>query len=211
MIAAVEGLCAAIVLMLAVALLVARTPEASAAIYAWAAVPQAAIAVALAGWAGMPELYLDAAAILFVKGIWAPRLLRGALPHRGEVYGLQARRSAATLLAGAAAVTLLCLRLSQAVLPARGVALGLGLAAMFVAFGAAAVRSELWSQAAGMLMGEAGLLTAVLVLAAGLPPVGEALALAELVLLAGVLATLTRLVRRTHGAADARVLRGLRG
>jgi hydrogenase-4 membrane subunit HyfE len=207
----VEGLASAAVLILAAGLLVARTPEAAAGIYAWAAVPQAAIAAALAGWGKMPELYLDAAAILLVKGLWVPRLLRQVVRHEGEVYGLHARRSASVLFVGAAAVTALCLRLSQLILPSAGVALGLALGAMFVGFGTAALRSELWSQAAGMLMGEAGLLTAALVLTAGLPPLGEAFSLAEAVLLASILAAVTRLVGRTHGAADARALRGLRG
>jgi hydrogenase-4 membrane subunit HyfE len=207
----VEGLAAAVLLILAAALLVARTPEAAAHIYAWAAVPQAAMAVALAGWAGIPELYLDAAAILLIKGLWAPRLLRRAVPNQGEVFGLQARRSATVLFVGAAAVTLLCLRLANLIYPLRDVPLGLALAALFVGFGSAALRSELWSQAAGILMGEAGLMASALVLTAGFPPLGEAFALAEVVVLAAILAAVSRLVHATHGATDARLLRGLRG
>ncbi len=207
----VETFTAATVLVLAVALMLARTPEAAAALFAWAAVPQAVLAVALAGWAGMPVLFPDAAAMLLVKGLWAPRLLRRGLRHRGEVYGQRAAFSGSTLLLGAVAVMLLCLRLGMIILPATGVALGLSLAAMFVGLGTAAVRSELWSQAAGMLMGEAGLMTAALVVSAGLPVVGETFALAEVVLLAAVLAAVTSLVRASHGGADIRFLRGLRG
>lgn len=207
----VETLGAAIVLLLAVALMLARTPEAAAAIFAWAAVPQAVIAVALAGWGGMPELFADAAAMLLVKGLWAPRLLRRAIRHNGEVYSQHAAFSPSALLLGAAALSLLCLRVSLMILPDTGVALGLGLSAMFVGLGTAAIRSELWAQAAGMLMGEAGLMTAALVLSSGLPPVGETFALAEVVLLATVLASVTRLVRATYGSADSQLLRGLRG
>ncbi len=208
---AVETLGAVAVLVLAVTLMLARTPEAAATIYAWAVVPQAVIAVALGGWAGRPELFADAALMLVIKGLWAPGLLRRAVRHDGEVYGQHAAFSASALLLGAAALSLLCLWVGLAILPRAGVALGLGLAAMFVGWGTAAVRSELWAQAAGVLMGEAGLMTAALVLASGLPPLGETFALIEVVLLATLLGSGTRLVRATHGSHDSRLLRGLRG
>ncbi len=211
MVATVEMLGAVTVLVLAVALMLARSPEAAVLILAWASVPQAAIAAALAGWSGMPVLFADAAAILVVKGFWAPRVLGGGIRHQGEVYGYRAAFSSAVLLVGTGAVTLICLRVGTAILPVSGPALGFGLAAMFTGFWTAAIRSELWSQAAGMLMGEAGLMTAALVLSAGLPPVGEILALAEVVLLATILAGMTRLVKATFGSADSGLLRGLRG
>jgi hydrogenase-4 membrane subunit HyfE len=209
--AAVETLAAATVLILAVVLMVTRSPEASSGVYALASLPQAAVVVALALQAGRGGFLPDAAAILVVKGLWAPRLLRHAVRHGGEIYGQQAAFSPSVLFAGAAGVVLLGLRLGTAVSSEAGVPLGLGLAAMLVGFGTVAVRPELWSQAAGLLMGEAGLATTVLVLAAGLPPLGEALAFGEVLALAAVLRLVARMVTETHGAADARLLRGLRG
>ena len=205
-------LCAAALLALAVALLLARTPEATAGLYAWAALPQAVLAVVVGTATGAwPVLYPDALAMLLIKGIWAPRLLRRAVRHDGEVYGQRAAWSAAALLAAAGALTLLGLRLGLDLDAPLGVPLGLSLAAMFVGFGTTAMRRELWSQSGGLLLAEGGLMGAVLVLASGLPALGEALALTEVVLLAAVLGAVTRSVVAVHGAADSRLLRRLRG
>lgn len=211
MIGTVETLAALAVLVLAVALTLARSPEAAIDLLAWAAVPQSVLAAVLAGWGGLPLLYPDALAILIVKGWWAPRVLGRGVRQPEASYGQRSTLSATAILLAAALVTLICLRLAVAILPLRATALGLSLAAMCVGFGGVALRSELWSQGAGMLMGEAGIMTMILVLAAGLPPLGETLALAEVVLLALLLAALTRLVQALHGAPDSSFLRGLRG
>ncbi len=60
MIGTVEQLAAAAVLVLAVALTLFRSPEAAVTILAWAAVPQAVLAVVLAAAVGRPQLYADA-------------------------------------------------------------------------------------------------------------------------------------------------------
>ncbi len=146
-----------------------------------------------------------------MKGIWAPRLLRRGVARPERSYGQRTSLSPTAILIAAGLVTLMCLRLAAAILPAEATALGLALAAMAVAFGGAAVRSELWSQAAAMLAGEAGLMTMLLVLTRGLPPAGEVLALAEVVLLAALLSGLTRPVQAILGAPDSALLRGLRG
>jgi hydrogenase-4 membrane subunit HyfE len=208
---AVEVLAATSVLVLAVGVLLARSPGAGVTLYALAAVPQAVLAMILAA-RGVPWLWLDAAAILAVKGLWAPRLLRRAVPPDPRLYGQQAAFSPAMLLCAVAAVTLLCLRVSGRIAgAAEGQALGLALAALLVGLSAAAIRSELWAQAAGILCGEAGLMTGIFVLAGGLPPVGETWALAEVLVLAAVFAVVTRRVHAHHGAATSRLLRGLRG
>jgi hydrogenase-4 component E len=209
--AAVTTLAAAAVLILAALLTVSRSPEAAARVYALASLPQAAVVAGLAVWGGRPLWLLDAAAVLVVKGLWVPRILRGAVRHRGEVYGQHAAYSAPTLFVVAGGVALLCLRVGLVVSAAVGVPLGLSLAALVVGFGTVVVRPELWSQASGLLMGEAGLTTAVLVLAGDLPPWAEALAFAELLALGVVLRLVSRMVVEVHGAADARLLRGLRG
>lgn len=212
MTATVETLGAAAALLLAAALLVARTPEACTALYAWAAVPQAAVAAALAARGGAPELWLDAVAILLVKGLWVPGLLRRGQRGGGTVYSLQARGSSFTLFVGAGLVTLICLRLGQAVGEgAAGTALGLAVAGSFIGFSAAAVRTELWTQAAGILSAEGALTIGALVLVGGLGPIGELLVLLEVPALAAVLAVVARLAHATHGAADAGLLRRLRG
>ncbi len=211
MIGTVEQLAALAVLVFAVALTLSRSPEAAVTILAWAAVPQAVLAVVLAASGGLPLLYPDALAILAVKGLWAPRLLRRGVPLPEKSYGQRASLSPTVILIASGLVTLMCLRLAAAILPHEATPLGVALAAMAVGFGGVAVRSELWSQAAGMLAGEAGLMTMILVLARGLPPAGEALALAEVVFLAVLLSALTRLVQAIHGAPDSALLRGLRG
>lgn len=211
MIGTVETLAGMAVLLLAVSLTLARAPEAAIDLLAWAAVPQAVLALVLAGWRGLPLLYADAMAILIVKGLWAPRILRRGVRQPERSYGQRSTLSATAILLAAGLVTLICLRVAAAILPLQAAALGLSLAAMCVGFGGVALRSELWSQGAGMLMGEAGIMTMILVVASGLPPLGETLALAEVVLLAVLLAALTRLVHTLHGAPDSTFLRGLRG
>lgn len=207
---AVAPAAAAALLVLTVAISVARRASAAVGLYRWLAVPQVALLIAFA-WAGGGALvWLDAALYLAVKFFWVPALLRRHLRGTDSEYGLRIAAAPALLYTGAAALALLCLRLGASIEPRQGVALGLCFAAMLLGFGMPIVRTELWCQAPGILAGEAGLATAVL-LVAGDVPAAEALMLAEVVSLALVLGLVARLVRRLHGAPDARLLEGLRG
>lgn len=210
----VQTVGSAAVLLLAAMAVLSRTPRTSATVYAWAALPQVVVLLALAAGSGQPwPLLVDAAAVGVIKGLWAPRLLARAVPRSAEVYGHAVRRAPPVLMSGAAAVTLLGLELGARLASSRAghLPLGLALAAMFVGFGTAAVRSELWSQAVGILMGEAGLFMSLVIWVSGLPPLGEMAALAEVAVLAALLGALSQLVQATYGRQDARLLQRLRG
>ncbi len=203
---------AAVLLLLIVLAAVARTAPAGVTIYAWAAVPQAAVAAALAASGGGAPLWVDVALILAVKAFWVPRVLHRSLPVReGHDFGLATSMSPPMLLGGAVVMALLGLRLGTLLGPAAGEALGLGLAAVLLGFGIPAVRAELWAQTVGILLGEAALVLTALVLAGDLPPTAEVLAFAEVILLAVVLGAVVRAVREVHGVADVRRLGRLRG
>jgi hydrogenase-4 component E len=208
----VELASAAVLLLLVVLAVMARTAPAGVTVYAWAALPQAAVAAALAASGGGALLWVDAALILAVKGLWVPSLLRRSLPVPDRHgYGLAASMSPPMLLGGAVVAALLGLRLGVLLGPAAGEALGLGLAAILLGFGIPAVRSELWAQTVGILLGEAALVLTALVLAGDLGPTAEILSFAEVILLAVVLGAVVRAVRDVHGVADVRRLGRLRG
>lgn len=207
--ATLEPMASAAILAIAVLTLLSRSASAAWFYYACAAIPQAVLCVALGVTRDLPLLFADAAVILAVKGLWAPGILRRGL--RTTTFGTAAQWSPPVLLLGLSVITLLSLGLGRRMAPHHPAAAAMAVAAMVVAFGTAAVRPELWSQATGMLIGEAAITTLILVLAAGLPPIAELFALAEVVFLAVTLAAMGHLAMHAHRASDARDLRRLRG
>jgi hydrogenase-4 membrane subunit HyfE len=201
----------AAIFLLVVGIGVSRRPSLTVRLYAWIAVPQAALLVALALRSGAPLLWVDAAVTLWLKGGWVPRVLGRRLVRDEPDFGLAAAVSPAVLLLGAAAAAALGLRVGVLLAPGTGLALGILLAGMLLGFGTPCVRAELWSQTAGILAGEGALAASLLVLVGGLPSLAEGLALGEVLGLAAVLSGVVRWVHRLHGAPDARLLERLRG
>lgn len=204
-----EAMAAATVLAIALLTLLTRSAPAAWLFYACAAVPQAVLCVALGVTRGLPLLFVDAAAILTVKGLLAPAILRRGF--RATTFGNASHWSPTVLLLALSVITLLSLGLGPLLAPHHPAAAAMAVDAMVVAFGSASVRPELWSQATGMLIGEAAITTLILVLAAGLPPIAEIFALAEVVFLAVTLSAMGHLAMHAHRTVDARDLRRLRG
>lgn len=201
---------AALLLLLTVAIGVARRPGSAARLYAWVAIPQVAVLVAMALVTGGALLWTDAALVLIVKFFWVPSLLRRYRWGGVSDYGMGSGVAPAVLFLGAAALAVLCLRLGGLIEPRHGVAVGLCFAALLLGFGTPIVRSELWCQVSGVLAGE-GALAASILLLVGEVAVAEGLMLAEVVFLAVVFGQVADQVRRLHGSADARLLEELRG
>lgn len=203
-------LIAAALLVLVLAAAVARTARRAIGLYAWVAVPEAAAALWLGLHGGGWELWLTAAAILVVKGLWVPRLAAGAVasgePGRG--YGVAGRWSPAWLLAGTAAVWLVTLRAIGVMAP---LAASLAITGCLVALFIPLFRYEAWSQAVGILLAEACVTVLAFALLQGLPAAADAVALADLLALGVLFAVMLRLLPRLHGTYDVRALKELRG
>ncbi len=205
-----SGLAGMALLALASAILISRDARATAGFYGLAAIPQAVIAGGLGVVHRQAELLVLAGVLLFVKGYLAPRLLtRVWPPSERSAYRLSGPTGTAGAMVAALAAAAVALRVGSVVAP-DGATIGISgaLAAMFVGMLAPALRHELFTQAGGLLIAEAGASAAALLLVGALPGVADAVSLADLMFLAIAFGVLLRWVATVHGRADARLLGG---
>jgi hydrogenase-4 component E len=207
------GIPAFALLALAAATLVSRDARQTAGLYAWASLPQAAICALIGIADGRPELYVLGAAILVIKGRLAPRLLVQAWPEEERgAYGLTGHVGTPGSLVLAALAAAVAFRVAPFVgAPDVRPALAAALAAALVAVTTPVVRHELSAQATGLLLAEAGVTAASLLLIGEIPTAADAVSLADLVALSIALGVLLARVVRLHGKAHALLLTELRG
>lgn len=202
-------------LLLAVtsAILVSRDARATAKFYALAAIPEAMVAILLAIRYGHADLYFVAAAILVAKGWGAPHLLTRVWPERERLaYRLSGTVGTVGSLLTVLLVTAVAFRVGAYALPGPdAVGFAASLAAGMAGMAAPALRHELFSQAGGLLVAEAGISTAALLLVGSFPVAADVVAFADLLVLSAAFGLLLRDVARVHGRADAALLRRLRG
>lgn len=206
----VFGLAGLALLALASAILISRDARATAGLYALAAIPQAAIAGGLGIEDRHGELVVLAVVLLVAKGYLAPRLLTRVWPEsERSAYRLSGPTGTVGTLVAALAAAAVALRVGIEVAPPH-VMIGVAsaLAAMFTGMLAPALRHELFTQAGGLLMAEAGTSAAALLLVGAFPGVADVVALADLLFLAVAFGVLLRWVAALHGRADARLLGG---